>query len=110
VTREIRDHIRHERDRRARERAFENVCAHCLADLPEGGNPLQRFCGPLCRNANYSMRRRHGLTATPPGRVYQTDAERVEARRKTWRENARRRYAAQQGVTLEAWDAGKVAA
>jgi hypothetical protein len=42
--------------------------------------------------------------------VYQTDAERVEARRKTWRENARRRYAAKQGVNLEAWDAGKIAA
>jgi hypothetical protein len=110
VTREQRDLIRQERDRRTRERAFDGICAHCLTALPEGGNPLQRFCGPLCRNASYTLRRRRGLTAPQPGRIYHTDAERLEARRRTWRESGRRRYAARQGIDLAAWDAGKIAA
>jgi hypothetical protein len=110
VTRELRDHIRAERDRRAREHAFENVCAHCLTDLPAPANPLKRYCDHRCRNAHYDLRRKRGLVAPQPARVYQTDAERVEARRKTWRESGRRRTAARRGISLEAWDAGKIAA
>jgi hypothetical protein len=112
VTRELRDHIRAARDAQIRQgRAFEDVCHHCLAALPEGGDPRKRFCGHNCRNANYSFRIKRGLAA--PGGREQTVAERaarLEARRRTWREAARRRYAAKQGVTLDAWDAGKVAA
>ena len=110
MTADLRNHIRQERDRRVRQSAFDRVCLHCLTEFPENDHPLRRYCDHGCRNAHYALRRRLGLVTPQPGRIYRTDQERLEARRRTWRESGRRRYAAKQGVSLDAWDAGKVAA
>jgi hypothetical protein len=110
MTRELRDLIRQERDKRTRERAFENVCLHCLTEFAEDAHPYKRYCDPGCRNMHYALRRKLGLPVQPVVRGYATDAERLEARRRTWRTSNRRRYAARQGINLAAWDAGKVAA
>jgi predicted nucleic acid-binding Zn ribbon protein len=78
VTRELRDHIRHERDRRAREGvALEGLCHFCLSDLQETSQP-KRFCSALCRNADYARRRRANggerLTPVPAPRPVVTCA------------------------------------
>jgi hypothetical protein len=125
VTRELRDLIRTERDRRARAGvALEGLCHYCLADLQETSQP-KRFCSALCRNADYSRRRRANggerLTPmpaprpvvtcaeceaelparrTPPrskyGQRYCSDNCRMVARRRTFRDYQRRRRAPQE--------------